>query len=136
MIFWTVSKIKQFFQDIFSITEITQNWNGNKPIFIKIPRKIRDTINWFKILIFLNVNQITDLKIIIEETLCTKKYITMDFSDLFSKFIEISGIKENKLISIAIHKIKNLFDESPRKTLIIIEKKKIKFWWLNEFFIS
>lgn len=73
IIFWIVNKIKQFIHEILSIKEITQNWNGNTPIFIKIPKKIVEITNWLIILIFDNVNQIIDLKIIIEETLWIRK---------------------------------------------------------------
>lgn len=73
IIFWIVNKIKQFIHEILSIKEITQNWNGNIPIFIKIPKKIVEITNWLIILIFDNVNQIIDLKIIIEETLWIRK---------------------------------------------------------------
>lgn len=130
--FCNVIKINAIFHLIPSITEIIQKWNGNIPNFIKIDKNI---IIYIILLKFLELNEI-DNKIILDEILWIRKYIMVDFSLRNFWFVEIMGIIENRLISILIHIVKNEFDETQIKILLIKDIMNKFFWINNSFFIS
>lgn len=120
------------FHSIPSITEIIQKWKGNIPSFINI-----DIIKSKYEIVFRFSKFMENLKRkILDEIPWIKKYNIVDFSLKIFLFIDIRGIKENRLISILIHIDKNELDEKQIKILLIKEIKKMFFWIKNKFFIS
>lgn len=124
IIFWIVIIKNAKFQFIPSITEITQKWNGNIPIFIKIAKKIKRINILF---IYFEFKEI-EIIIILEEILWIKKYIIVDFSLKIFWFSEIIGINEKRLISILIHILRNDLDDKQIKILLINIIKKMFLW--------
>lgn len=130
--FWIVIRINEMFHSIPSITEIIQKWKGNIPSFINI-----DIIKSKYDIVFRFSKFMENLKRkILDEIPWIKKYNIVDFSLKIFLFIDIRGIKENRLISILIHIDKNELDEKQIKILLIKEIKKMFFWIKNKFFIS